>query len=212
MFSDVTHSLRNINNIIKGKEEGIKLVEELYNKKAEDHYKRTGETLTMSKSEFNDMVAKALSNELEELILVLALMSLFFWAASASDDEEDPEVKGFWTWSARTIDRVRDEIAFFYDPRSLVQILNGSLFPSLGVLTDAFNMISSIMSEGFGYTLKGLGFDEKGDEIIEETKVLKYIFKSFPITKELLTYLVMYDKELANELGIRITKESRVNR
>jgi hypothetical protein len=166
----------------------------------------------MTRAEFTDMVAKALSVEVQELTLVLALMSLFFWAASASDDEEDPEIKGFWTWSARTVDRVRDEIAFFYDPRSLVQILNGSLFPSLGVLTDGFNMISSIMSEGFGYGLKGIGLDEKGDEIIEKTKVLKYIFKSFPITKELLTYLVMYDKELANELGIRITKESRVNR
>lgn len=97
--------------------------------------------------------------------------------------------------SLRYLDKISDELMFFYNPNSFEKILNGSVFPSLGILSDSYNIVSSISKEVFGDS--------------DKAHPTKYILKALPITKEFTNFIPFISEDLAKDMGIRVTSQSR---
>jgi hypothetical protein len=186
-----------------GKNGGIiEIAKKSYEDKKRE-YEKTGRTFRMSEAQFIDNYIKGVRAQIKELAVLAAMMAGLFYAKSlAPDPEEDARSRGAYKWAVRMFDKMTDEIGFFYNPLSFTAIANGSIFPSVQILNDAVHLVTNMSLEGY-YFVTG------NDAAREKNKVAKYLFKSFPITKELTLYMALFNEELAKEYGVRITTESR---
>lgn len=156
---------------------------------------------TMNEAEFIDMYVKGVRAEFKELGLAIAMMGILVAArALAPDGDEEPETKGAYRWMLRGLDKLQDEISFFYNPISFTSVVNGSVFPAIHLLVEAERFFSSSFMK-IWYNM--LGDDQKADA----QHPTKYLFRIFPITKELITYLAIFNDDIAKEYGVRITSQ-----
>lgn len=188
---------------LAGRNQGaVDIARKLYEQKKLETEKK-GKTFKMSEAEFIDAYIKGIRSQMKEIGLLISMTAALLYAKSlAPDPEEDARTKGAYKWAVRLFDKMTDELGFFYNPLSFTAIANGSVFPSVQVLNDIFKIVR-------GVTLEGLYFITGDDEALEGNKVAKYIFKTFPVTKELTLYTAMFNEELAKEYGVRISTESR---
>lgn len=156
----------------------------------------------MDEAEFIDMYIKGVRSEFKEIMLAIALIGLLIAMRLGSPDrDEDPQVKGAYNWLLRGMDKLVDEVSFFYSPKSFTDIVNGSIFPSVSLLVDIEKFLSTAIQKLFYITI--------GDEKSAEKKhPLKYVFKLFPISKEAITYWALFDEDVAKDYGIRISSQS----
>lgn len=180
----------------------IDIAKKVYaSKKAE--YEATGAVFKMTEADFIDMYVKGIRTQLKEVAVMLSMMGLLLFAKSEIPDDDDERTNGFYKWLIRTLDKMTDELGFFLNPLSFTAIANGSVFPSVQLLNDIVKFTNSLTMESY-YMAVG---DEKS---VEKNKVVKYLFKTFPITKELMTYTAMFNEDLAKEYGITLSNRARM--
>jgi hypothetical protein len=186
-----------------GSNEGlIEIAQKVYAaKKAE--YEANGLVFKMSEADFIDMYVKGIRTQLKEVAVMLSMMGLLLFAKSEVPDDDDERTSGFYKWLIRTLDKMTDELGFFLNPLSFTAIANGSVFPSVQLLNDIVKFTNSLTLESY-YMAIG---DEKA---VEKNKVAKYLFKTFPVTKELMTYTAMFNEDLAKEYGITLSNRARM--
>ncbi len=197
--------INDITNILKANDKGIALMKEFFKNQKESHHSKTNKDLNMSEAEYMDMYRQNLSSQIKELGILVSMMAIMMAILPLfkPDDDEEMEVKNKFKFASRLLDKVRDEVSFYYDPRGMQQILNGSIFPALGIFTDASKVIGATMTEIYGLTVGG-------EEITDKNFVLKNWMKALPLTRELTYYIAMFDADLAKELGIQISSQSRM--
>lgn len=167
----------------------------------------TGENLTafetkMTEAEFVDMYLKGFNAAVQDMLtwMTLAGMYLSMRVYAPDKDEEDPQTKGYYRHALRMLDKLQDEVGFFYNPLSWQDVIAGKIFPSMAVLTDIKNVVwNSIMK-----TVLFLN----GDEEAEDKKVAKYFFKNIPGVNQGIYYMALFNSDLADELGIKIQGSS----
>jgi hypothetical protein len=49
------------------------------------------------------------------------------------------------------------------------------------------------------------GLTTGNDELVEDTKVIKYVMRTFPVANQMVGYLPLAYPDIAKDLGIRIT-------
>ena len=106
------------------------------------------------------------------------------------------------------IDKVRDEVAYFYNPMGLINLSKGGVFPALsGVVTPGKALIN-MLNEMYGLSMgDGVGLNGKS---IDENYVIKYGLKSLPITSTLAdTILLLFFPDVAKDLGMRAQSEAK---
>lgn len=195
--------IRGMIEAVRGTKDGIKSLNEMYEYKKQSYFKATGQQLDMDESQFYDMVRGNILKQAKDLLITVSLMSLFFAAkALPPDDEEDGNVKNWHKFMVRVLDKISDEVSFYYSPNAIQQILNGSIFPSLGIFRDAENVIRHFLAEVYGIVLD--------DDLQESNQVTKYIMRSFPITSQLASFMPLYAPELAKDLGIQLSTKARL--
>jgi len=203
---DIIKSIKRLRNTLIGNEKGVEYMREMWEKKKADYERETGKTLNMTESEFMDLVRRNVKSQMLDLMFFLSLIGLFLaLKANAPDDDEDPIVKNQYKFMLRAVDKLRDEIAYFYNPANLLAIISGGIFPSIGLLTNFGKLISNFMEEMFGLMLQN-------DEWVESAKPIKYLMKQFPISNQLSGYLPMFTPDLAKDLGIKMQSQSRISR
>lgn len=203
LFDNVLKSVGRTRDILKGNEKGIEYLRTMFEKKQEKWLATHGTELKMSEGEFIDLFREGIRMEMKELAFLLGLMGVFFaWKANAPDPDEDDEVKGFYKWGLRAIDKVTQELSFFYNPVSFDSIANGSIFPALGLLTD----IEAVVRHTFR---QALGVIKGDEEMQEKAKPAKYWMKTFPILKEATTYIAIFNKDLGDSMGIQLSTQAR---
>lgn len=164
--------------------------------KKKSEFSRELDDLDMTEAEFVDMYVKGVRSELREVAFAVSLMALLI-SARAMEPDEDEHVKGAYRWALRGLDKLTDELTFLYSPSSFTNILNGSVFPAVGILAEAEKFIQTIIEKLY---YEATGQDEKADR----KKVSKYLFRMFPVTKELITYVAIFNNDLAKEYGLKI--------
>jgi len=152
----------------------------------------------MTEAEFVDMYIKGVRSEMRELMLAAGLMALLIaMRLSTPDKDEDEHTKGAYRWALRGLDKLTDELTFMYTPSSFTNILNGSVFPAVGILVEAERLFTSV--------IKKLFFSMTGDEEASARQhPSKYLFRMLPITKEVINYLAVFNNDIAKEYGIRM--------
>lgn len=175
----------------------IEVAKKEYARKRQD-FSQEQQDLDMTEAEFVDMYVKGVRSEVKELLLAASLMGLLIaMRLSAPDQDEDPETKGAYRWALRGLDKLTDELTFMYTPTSFTSILNGSVFPAVGILVEFQRFFTSVIEKLF--------FNMIGDEEKAATKhPSKYLFRMLPITKEVIQYLALFNADIAKEYGIRV--------
>lgn len=203
VFDNLGASASNLYNIVKGTDKGIAFIKSLYEKKLDSFLKEGGDIDDfITESEFIDLYQRGIRMALKETLFWIGLMGIL-WTAGAVTPPEDRDQRAKYNWTLRTIDKIHDELAFFFNPKSMADIANGSVFPALGTFTD----LVTLMQKGtldFAYWVSG------NEEGMQKTKTSKYLFKSFPITKELMTYVALFNQDFADDLGIKIQSQYSV--
>lgn len=175
----------------------IEVAKEQYEKKKAEFAEEQQE-LGMTEAEFVDMYIKGVRSEVKELLLAAGLMAILIsMRINSPDKDDDPEVKGAYRWALRGLDKLTDELTFMYTPSSATSILNGSVFPAVGILVEFERFFVSVVKKIFWNVM---GEPEKA----ENQKILKHVFRALPVTKELMTYLTIFKADLAKDLGIRL--------
>lgn len=178
----------------------------LYETKGEEYEKETGKTLEMSENEFLTLVTRNVRAQVIDAIFMLTLFSLYLGLkAFAPDDEEDEKVRNVYKYTLRAVDKIKDELWFFYDPTSLMSLVSTGIFPSIAYLNNLKRLLINFGIENFAI-LTG------DDELKEETYVIKYLLKTFPVANQAQGMLPMFYPELAKDLGIRMGTQSRMGR
>lgn len=188
----VGHSLVNQNDI-----EGMR---KLYQKEADLFRKKNGKDWKMTEDQFFDMVRQNIHNDMKDFLTLTAMMSLFLLAKGlkgAEPDDDDPRVKASFNFMVRVMDKLSDEVSYYYSPKGATQLLSGGLFPSAGVLVNGVRTFTHFSKEMFGLVLKN-------DELVEDNQSLKYLMRSLPFTKQMTDMLPLFAPEAAKDLGIRM--------
>jgi hypothetical protein len=207
LTSSINDKSFNVLNILQVNDKGLLLLDKMYLEYAEAYEKRTGEKFTMTKEDFKDMVKTNLKNQVQELTILLVLFGLkLSMGALAPDDDEDKATKNFFRYSQRVVDKFVGELSFFYNPIEAEKILEGSIFPAIGVFSDIIKFMSHFTSQVVGFELSDP--DLSSEEVRKKAMPIKYLAKMLPVTKTLLTYGAIIDSEFAKEYDITIQKES----
>jgi len=199
---DVLGSLGNLRNTLVGNEKGVEFMRELWEKKKKEYEEETGKTLVMTESEFMDLVRRNIKSQMIDAMFFLTMIGIVLaLKANAPDKDEDPLVKNQYKFLMKAADKLRDEIAYFYNPANLLQLVSGGIFPSIGIITNFMKLFGNFMEEMFGLVLQN-------DEWVESAKPTKYLMKQFPITNQIAQYMPMFAPDVAKDLGIKAQSQS----
>jgi len=117
--------------------------------------------------------------------------------AMAPDDDEDKAVVNQHKFVSKIGDKLLDELMYFYNPTSILNLVGSGPFPAFSLINNAVKTIGGTLDELYGV----LTSDE---ERIEKAKPLKYFLRTFPITNQIVGYLPMFYPDIAKDLGIRM--------
>ena len=188
-----------------GTENLIKAARQSYTKQ-QQKMDQKGQKLNMTEAQFIDMYIKGVRSEMREVMFAMGMMGILLAAqAYHPDADKDVLTKGQYRYLLRTIDKLQDEISFFYNPHSFSDIVNGSIFPAAGLLLDIQKFFGSALMKGWA--------EVKGDDkLAAKQHPLKYGMRIFPITKELLNYIAIFYPDLAKSLDVKISAKNGSSR
>jgi hypothetical protein len=200
---DLTGSINNLINSVQANDKGVEFMKEMYEKKKSDYEKDTGKTLNMTETEFIDLMRKNIKNQMTDVLFYLGLTMLFIGAsAAAPDKDKDRATANRYKYMLRVMDKVRDEVAYFYDPTSLIGLTTSGIFPSLSYLTNFKKIFANFSKEMYAIGV--------GDEKLEKkNQVIKYVLKGFPVTSQADGILLMFFPDLAKDLGMKAQSQAR---
>jgi hypothetical protein len=204
MMGVANYNLLDIREIISGSDKGLRLMDQMLEAKKAEYFAKTGQQLEITPEEFYDMVRKELSNLAKEAGLVFGMLGILIAAkVAAPDNDEDELTRNRYKWYLKAINKITDELIFYYNPMSFESITTGSVFPAFNLTVQAEKFARNLVKEGYG-ELTG------DEELIEKAHPTKYFLNMIPgaaqFQNEVLPYI---NPELAKEMGIRVTAESR---
>jgi len=197
-------NVKGLRDIYLGTDEGLKVLDELLEAKQDEYFKKTGQVLEISREEFHDLMRKQVSDQFKEIGLLLGLLTMVIAAKIAAPDDDDELKKNRYKQLAKALNKVTDEVSFYYDPRSADAITRGSIIPALGLLVKIEKIISSTSKEIFGEVI--------GDQdMVDKSYPLKYFLNIIPgaaqFDSDILPFIY---PEAARNLGIRVSPQSRM--
>ena len=192
-------SFKSLHDVYTGNDAGIKLIREAYEKKAEQYKLETGKTLEMDETLFIDLYTSNIKGSAIDLMFLLGLFSLVTaLMLVAPDDDEDPMIINQHKFISKIADKLRDELMYFYNPTSILNLVGSGPFPAMSLVNNGFKAITNFLTEMYGLTTGN-------DELVEDTKVIKYVMRTFPVANQMVGYLPLAYPDIAKDLGIRIT-------
>lgn len=200
-------NIHRIQDIIAGNEEGLKIMDEILQAKRDEYFKKTGEQLKITDEEFYDLMRTELTNQMKELKLLFGMMAMVFAAGAAipdDDDSLDDVTRNRYKYLMKAMNKIQDELSFYYNPTSMESMTKGSIVPALGLLLKAQNILSSVAKESYGYATND-------EEMMKNAHPLKYTFNIMPGFYQVQTEILpFFFPEVAKDMGIRVTAESRL--
>jgi hypothetical protein len=206
-FSTLRHigikNITDLRDITLGTDKGLALINEMLEEKKRSYFLKTGKELKITEEEYQDLIRTQVNNMYKELALLVGIIGLLITAKIiAPDDDEDDLTKNRYKYFAKAINKISDELLFYVNPASADEMTKGSIIPSLGLLSKVGSLLKALLKEVY-YTASD---DDKADK----TYPLKYFINLIPIGSQTLNeVLPLIDPELAKEMGVRVTSESR---
>jgi hypothetical protein len=145
----------------------------------------------MTEAEFIDMYLGNLRSMMKELMFLLGFASLLFWAVGGDDDDKT----GVRMFLAKALKKYYNEFAFYYTPNEFMSMIKSPV-PMLGLLSDTESLITDTIGQVVGLL-------SNDDDRMDKNHPLKYLFKIFPVSKELQSTYAMFDDDFKKEFAIR---------
>jgi len=204
VFGDFIKSIDSLKSAIAGNDEvWVKQMKDLFEKKKAAYKKETGKVLKMTEVEFINLVRQNVKNQITDVLFYAALTSLFVLVkAVGPDDDEELSAKNRQKFMLRVLDKVRDEVAYFYDPTSILSLTSSGIFPSLSYLDNVKKVAKNFTKEMYA-----IGVSDKEAE--DKNYVLKYLLKAAPITSQFDSVLLLFFPDVAKDLGMRAQGEAK---
>lgn len=196
--SDLSRSLSSLTNSIGGNDQKwVDQMKDLFETKRDEYKRDTGKDLNMTQEQFMDLVRQNVRNQMLDVIFLLSMFSLILALKAIPPDDEDAAVKNQYKFMLKATDKLKDEIAYFYDPTSFSSLFSSGIFPSLGLIDNFKKGMWNFMKENYAI----LSEDE---EMEENNKVIKYWMRTFPVTNQVVGYLPLMYPDLAKDLGLKV--------
>jgi hypothetical protein len=190
-------------NMVKANEKGVEYMREMFEKKKKKYEEETGKKLKMTEAEFMDLVRRNIKNQATDLVFYLTLTSLFLMLkAIPPEDDADKATQNQYKFMLRVVDKVKDEVAYFYNPIALLDLTKSGIFPSVGLVHNFEKMWWNFAKEMYYITTD----DEKA---AKDNDVIKYFLKGFPVTYEFDIPILLFYPDLAKDLGMKAQAEAR---
>jgi hypothetical protein len=199
--------LRNIadlRDITLGTDKGLAIINEMLEAKKQRYKLETGKELNITEEEFQDLIRSQIVNMYKELRVIVGILALLITSKIiAPDDDDDALTKNRYKYFAKAVNKISDELLFYVNPISADEMTRGSIIPSLGLLSKFGSLLKALFKEVYHTA----GDNEKE---ADKTYPLKYFINLFPVGSQLLNELLPFiDPELAKEMGVRVTAQSR---
>ena len=206
LTTDLGSSVDSLISTFKGEGDGkwVDQMRNMYDTKKAEYEKDTGKELRMTEAQFMDLVRGNIRNQITDLIFYATLTSMFLAAKALAPDEPDDDIatKNKYKYMMRLIDKVRDEIAYFYDPTSLMSLTTSGIFPATSYLVNFKKILSNFFTEMYAI---GVG----DAELEKKNQVVKYILKGFPIASQADGIMLMFFPDVAKDLGMKAQSQSK---
>lgn len=192
------NSLGELNDLLAGNDKGMAVLRKSYEKLRDKHFQETGENLELTEEMFIELFRENVRAAVRDLALLTSLIALTISIKAATpDDDEDKAVLNQWRYASKIADKLLDELMYFYNPTSILNLVGSGPFPAMSLINNGFKLLGNFFEEMFGIVT---GDEERR----EDAKVIKYVMKTFPFTNQIVGYLPMFYPDLAKDLGIRM--------
>lgn len=200
----VNYNVFQMSEILKGTDKGLAILDELYEDKKREHLQKTGRELEISQEEFYELMQQKIREQLKEFSILFSVLGLVFMAKAAQPPEDATDAeKNRYKWWARAVNKISDELTFYYDPTTFENMTKGNIMPALGVLSKIKQFVTALTKETIGY----IGDDEK---MMKEAHPTKYFMNLIPGAYQFQTGVLPYVwPDWAKDLDIRVTTQSR---
>jgi len=204
LTQDFMGSVDSLISSIKGDDQKfVDQIKRLYESKRSDYEKDTGKELRMTEGEFVELVSNNIRNQMTDFMFYLALSTLIIGAKAVEPgDDDDRATKNRYKYMLRVMDKIRDEVAYFYNPTSFLGLTTSGIFPAISYLENFKKLFVNFGTEMYAL---GVGDEEKA----EKTQVVKYLLKGFPIASQVDAVLLMFYPDIAKDLGMKAQSEAK---
>ena len=198
------NTISGMRDILQGNENGLAIMDNILEEKRKDYFNKTGQILDISQEEFYDLMRRQLSNQMKELGLLMGLLALVLAAkAAVPPDDADALTKNRYKFWAKAVNKISDELAFYYNPMSFESMTKGSVIPAMGLLVKVERAFGALSKEAYGYATDDQSLQDKAHPT-------KYFLDLIPgpaqFQQEILPLLY---PELAKEMGIKVSSQAR---
>lgn len=198
LYEGITKHRDGLVGLVTGNDAGVQLMREAFERQAEKYERETGRKLELDEALFMDLYRRNLAGVAKDLAFLVILAALTFAIkAAVPDDDEDPAVTNQFRYAARLSDKLLDEIMYFYNPTSILNLVGSGPFPAVSLINNGTKAIGNFLTEMFAI---GVG----DEELEEKTKVIKYVMRTFPFANQMTGYLPLIYPDVAKDLGIRV--------
>jgi hypothetical protein len=197
-------NIADLRDITLGTDKGLAIINEMLEAKKQRYKLETGKELNITEEEFQDLIRGQILNMYKELSVIVGVLALLITSKIiAPDDDDDALIKNRYKYFAKAVNKISDELLFYVNPASADEMTRGSIIPSLGLLSKVGSLLKSTTKEIY-YTASD---DEKE---ADKTYPIKYFINLIPVGSQTLNEVIpLIDPELAKELGVRVTAQSR---
>jgi hypothetical protein len=204
MEEGLSNSLKAFKSSVLGNDEvWVQQMRNLYEKKKSDYEKDTGKKLMMTETEFVELTTQNIKNQVMDVLFYIALTGLVLAAKGLKDDDDDRVTQNRYNYMIKVLDKLRDEVAYFFNPINLVDLTKKGLFPSLSLIDNYIKIVTNFSKEMYAIGIE----DEK---MIDKNYVIKYLLKGFPITSQFDAIFLLFFPDLAKDLGMKSSAESNL--
>jgi len=195
---NLTTNMKGLIGLLTANADGVAIIKEAFEKRKREHFEQTGgEILELDETLFIDLVRENIRAFALDAAVTLIIFAMVAALKAYLPDDEDERVKNQYKFVVKAADKLKDELLYFWNPSSAASLLKSGIFPSLSLIEGGSKAISNFLTEMFAITT--------GNEKLEEdTKVIKYIMRTFPISSQMVGYTPMFFPDLAKDLGIQM--------
>ncbi len=173
---------------------GIALAKQHFEEQKAKYEERTGQKLDMSQREYIEMHQRLVRNAMKDVMVMASLLGLWSLIGAMQPPEEDES--GFYNAVYHMTERFQKEMSFYYNPSEWFNVMDGSLFPALGVVKE--------YTKVFTETGKTIKYKITGDKELEKkTHLYKAVTKPIPIMNQSGLFFQLFYEDFAKELGYK---------
>lgn len=193
---------KTLRDVLLMNDDGVKFMDNLLEKEKLSYKERHGKELKIEPSQYKELYSQAVRNQIKDFMFYVTLAGIVVAASNFLEDDDDPETQGYSRFTLRMLNKIYEEMSFYYDASSMIGIAAGSLMPPLSLVNDFKKLMDNVFGELWGLTTQN-------DELTESSKPLKYLFRMHPLTNNLMYYAGVASDDIRKSLDIRITSQAR---